>query len=539
MLSNIKNLASTIRNREWLVPRVLLHRFLYVLLLSPFWLFMRRIYRTRLTAFGCFDDCFNIMAGYFMLHGKRLYSEIFFNHQPIPAYLSTAIQQLTDPQSIYLLIYQHRMVVIWWSIGLGSVLVLRFGLVGVLFVVIYESTKGYVFGDRFLAESFIVYPIVYMAATVFQTEQNKYLRTADVLFAAAGAWFTVFSRLPYAPLGLFLYAYILWKYRRGRLWKLSLVLFIAVSLMTVMVHRPDEYFFNVITVTASTVGKEELASTGYFGVGLLRIVASPLYHIWPGGAFTHFRYLTASLSVIFIIMTGLLVWKRRWAEVVLALSILALSGVRPITPGVPYYEAFHGMVWYAVLIILIGMLVIRQDHRLLRTAGIAALLVTAALGIFHPASYLRERIDRQTEFVTNYGQYGATGDTVRIISRPEWQIFLDGHDDLIYWESKRFSGYPYSWYTSVMPAIDRYAHARFEYLRGNSPEVYYSLCSQDGTPQTQHPLPSGFLDAYDRIYFADRPSCLFVRQDAAEEIGDGALTEVNNRYQATIGPRYE
>src|SRR3989344_780100 len=131
-------------------------------LLLPLWVFLRGIYRDRIGAFGCFDDCFNYMAGHFLLAGKRLYTDIFFNHQPLPAYISAIIQWVSKPEGIYLLIHQHRMFLVYFSIFMNVLLVLRFGLVVFGFSVLYETTKGYVFGERFLAEALIVYPLVYL-----------------------------------------------------------------------------------------------------------------------------------------------------------------------------------------------------------------------------------------------------------------------------------------------------------------------------------------------------------------------------------------
>jgi len=64
--------------------------------LTFFYLLLYKIYIPHTNSFGCFDDCMNISAGYFLQYGRTLYSEIFFNHQPNLAYLSFADSQFMD-----------------------------------------------------------------------------------------------------------------------------------------------------------------------------------------------------------------------------------------------------------------------------------------------------------------------------------------------------------------------------------------------------------------------------------------------------------
>ena len=142
--SNLK-IFDTSRDNEGshraLLWQIILKRLFLLFILVPFAFYFRSIYRDRLGAFGCFDDCFNIVGGYFITQGKHLYSEIFFNHQPLMAYLSALIQYVTKPDLLYLLIYQHRMALIWFSMVMGGVLTLRFGLIGFGFTLLSKLPK--------------------------------------------------------------------------------------------------------------------------------------------------------------------------------------------------------------------------------------------------------------------------------------------------------------------------------------------------------------------------------------------------------------
>ena len=131
-----------------------------LILLLPLYVILYKIYIPRVNAFGCFDDCFNYLGGYFIANGKHIYSDFFFNHQPIPAFLSYFVQTLTNPINIFDLVLRHRQFLMLFGLLFNVLLIIRFRLPAFLFVIIFELSKFYVFGDRFLAEGIIVYPIV-------------------------------------------------------------------------------------------------------------------------------------------------------------------------------------------------------------------------------------------------------------------------------------------------------------------------------------------------------------------------------------------
>ena len=86
-----------------------------LLLLIPIYAILYKIYIPRVNAFGCFDDCNNFMGGYFLLQGKAMFSEFFFNHQPFAGFISYFIQAVTHPQNVFELILRHRQFVLVFS----------------------------------------------------------------------------------------------------------------------------------------------------------------------------------------------------------------------------------------------------------------------------------------------------------------------------------------------------------------------------------------------------------------------------------------
>lgn len=487
-------------------------RLILLVFLVPFWIYFRSLYRDRIGAFGCFDDCFNIMAGHFLGAGKKLYLDIFFNHQPLAAYISFLIQQYTKPSTIYLLIYQHRMFVIYFSLIAQAILVLRFGVIGAAFTLLYESTKGFIFGERFLAESMIVYPLIYLYGTVYCSHFKKYIFKAEMITAAFLTWFVIFMREPFIPLAILLYGYILYLNRKNKLIGFSIIIFFSLVFATISYHDLNSYFYNVVSLNLQIFGSGSSELT--FSLNrLLQIFFAPLY-VLSGGKINLLHLVQAGLSVIFLILLVLNFQTKtgkKW--LVVAFLILGFSNLRAVAPGEIYYAAFHQIVWYGFMIFTV-LLILNQTWEQKKLRKFAAILsifysILVIFAFTSKQSYLRDKVDRQTEFNTNYGHYFVVGEVVRQLSTPANTLFLDEWDDLIYWQAKLNSPYRYAWYTSFMSSVAKFRQAREEMFQTNPPDFYYGKCRDQNDEIS---LPADQIHNYVRLLSGGNPSCVFVKK---------------------------
>src|SRR5258706_10849313 len=127
----------------------------YVILfvLVCFLVIINKLYYDRVGSFSFGDEYNNFIAGYFMIKGRALFSQIFFNHQVLMAYISFAIQKVFHPTTLYKLVLYHRLFVIFFSFVFDILLVMRFRLRALICILFYEIIKYYLFGNLFLAES--------------------------------------------------------------------------------------------------------------------------------------------------------------------------------------------------------------------------------------------------------------------------------------------------------------------------------------------------------------------------------------------------
>ena len=515
------------------MAKIVVQRSILVFILGLLWVYLRSVYRDRLGAFGCFDDCFNIAGGYFIGLGKRLYTDFFFNHQPILAYISWAIQTIYQPQSIYELILRHRMALIYFFAVSDVLLTLRFGFAGFAFAFLYETTKGYVFGERFLAEAMIVYPLVYLFGLSLRGSpatggRRSNLTKIEPVIAAIATWFVVFSREPYVPLALFLFCVFLWR-RKNRL--LPIMVFGALSIAAIGYHNPADYWWNVVVASARSVAGAEIQQYNLAGIGLVSIFLYPV-QVFLGGAWNHFRLIEAALSLLLFMIVVMRLYRHRVdkqnaaartaSTLMIVVITLGLANIRQVAPGTVYYGAFHHMVWYAMVIAAVTYVIPASPAVIHAKAGTQHFLGWFAFfgivgyAILSPTSYLHEKVDRTAEFQIGYSHYITHGEIIRRLSQSAQTMFVEEWDELIYWQARRPVAFRYTWWSSTLAGDPTYRDAKAAMWRDSPPDFYVGLCKgEDGLVTS---LPEAVAPRYLRLTQNGKPACLFVKKQTAKTI---------------------
>ena len=183
-----------------------------------------------------------------------------------------------------------------------------------------------------------------------------------------------------------------------------------------------------------------------------------------------------------------------------------------VEPGKVFYGAFHMAPWYGLFIFITGLLLAetaKKKPKIVFYSGLTILLVTLGYLILSPQWFVKEKIDKNGEFNTSYGNDFVHGQVVKLLASPSDTLFLDGWDDLIYWQANLPSAYKYSWYTSDMPFYPVYVKAREEMFQKYPPVFYYGNCAKN---LPQYLLPKARENDYLPFYFAGQPTCLYVKK---------------------------
>ncbi len=497
-----------------IIKRLPVQSLIFIVLLIPLYVLLYKLFIPRISAFGCFDDCFNIVGGYFMLKGKMLYSEVFFNHQMGMAYISYLIQFVTTPENMYELILNHRKFLLVFSLIMNVLIVLRFKSRGFLTIILYEMTKFYLFGNRFLAEAFIVYPLIYVFGLSLEKIQKKKLYAFDYIIASFFTWFIVFLREPYIPVTFFLFFVVVFDKHMRKVQYVSIFTFFLLSGFTIFIQPLSDYFFNLFTVNNQTILDHEFKNRTNLLFWLFEMFSYPFLSIW-GNHWNIFRYIFINLSFFFTFFLMLLIAFRKYFYPLFILITLGIANIRSVEIGRIYYEAFHMIPWFglftfSVFSLLYYLYEISPKKKTAIILGISLFSIYLSI-LVSPQSYVYEKPYPHEEFITHYGRELQIGEAIKKLSSSNDTLFLDGFDDLIYWQALLISPYKYSWYTSVMPKIKRYSDARIEMFLKNPPTFYYGSCPNEKTDYRL--LPDRFKKDYIRLYEYGRPSCLFIKKE--------------------------
>ncbi len=488
-----------------------MRRFLLIFfLLSISYFLLYKIYIPRVSAFGCFDDCFNFAAGYFINHHKVLYSEIFYNHQMLPAYISSVIQSVTHPINIFELVLKHRQFLLFFSFIFNLLLITRFGTPAFLFFIFFEFSKFYIFGDRFLAEGILAYPLVYLIFLAWQKLKKNKIEDYDYILLAISAWLVLFLRETFIPVTLVLFLFILFPYRRTTtIKKASILLFTLLCLASLLSVNIGDYYFNEVVVNKSFFAD---APSGF-----LKILFYPLY-ILTSDKWNLFRIVLSGIDAIFLFSLSYLVVIKKRLKFLIIFVPLILANLRVVEPGELFYSSFHMIPFFAIFLSLTFLLIweVKKYSRKIWMAGVVISTILFIFYISSPKTFFRDKIKQHDEFIINYGNILEAGDVIKTISNPTDTLFVDGFDEMIYWVADRPSSYKYLMYTSSMPNFKKYSDAREGMFTKTPPDFYYGSCYKE--INAARLMPSQSASLYTRLNAFGKPSCVFVRKDKVKNI---------------------
>ena len=497
-----------------------LHKVLFLLIFTLFFAPLGYTFIQRIGAFGCSDQCANFVAAYFMLKGKQLYSQVFFNHQLLMPYISFILQYVFHPVSIYKLVLHHHIFMVLLAFIINSILIVRFGIVGFCFAIFYEATKYYLHGNLFLPEAIAVYPLIYMFLLAIKTFKGDKIKRTDALIAALTTWFVIFLREPYIPLSLLLFSRIvIYCSKKNKI--LSICILIVLSVVSFFSVDFSNYIFDVFTVNSQSIQQrislENIAKSFFYPVLIL-----------IDGKRTFLGELLVLLNVVFLIFSFIFLTVFKEKKLMSFIFIvLGFSAIRFVQPGTMYFEAFHILPWYALFLASIFYMFERileflKKKRLFCSVVVYFVLIFLYI-VFSPRSFLQDSIDKQREFTTNFASYFAYGQTIKTLAEKESTVYLDVWDDLIYWETGLDSPFQYSLFIPVMKIIPKFENARLEMFKKTPPDFYYSRCTEKDNYSFP---PLNIQNSYLQLLKNGENSCLFIKKFILDKVTKQQIVKI-------------
>lgn len=364
-------------------------------------------YRSHIFSLDFVDEEDNIVIGSYLENGKKLYRDIYSQHQPAQFVLANVLQKVTSPDNILMTVKRHREFMILWGIFWITLLTFRFGFPLYITSLVFELTKMILLGNMFLAESFVVYPLIYLCSHLFLSK-FKYTNLEEI-FVLSLIWFLALSLTPLWPL---LFAITLYLFVVNKLKTNFLLRFFTLGMLSLTLFYPKvdflDYYNDVFWI--NTKFYIPLTTGISITFSILHAFFSPFFVLLTSGDSLLLPVLKI-LSLLFLYNIVQLIRNKQILRALALYFLLFLSGLRYIDPGNTLYGGFHMLPWYGTL--LFGALV---SLSLPRFARLIVLTVVLFASVFVARILLWDQRDPGTDYFVHYSPSADLSQVVKIIS---------------------------------------------------------------------------------------------------------------------------
>jgi len=435
--------------------------------------FTSRAYQNQALSFHFVDEEDNIVLGSYLLKGEKLYSDLFSHHQPLAYIASAGVQKITNPNTLFLLIKRHREVVIAWSALWSVILVARFGCPLFLFTAIYEPLKIFLLGNLFLAESLVVYPLVYLISALLFLKKG--LARQELIFL--GFCFTLILWLltPLWPILLFAFFIFLYKERLKKISWLLLgtipLVLLAASFISLKDYWHNAFYINLFYYIPATSKKSILETITYAFI-------SPFtsFFYWTGRSAT--LQITQLLTALLMISWLVIIKKGGWKLPSLMFVLLGLTNLRYVSLGQQEYSGFHLLPWFASLILIstTSAFLIWKKYSFGRVIKVIFVLIVTALiwvviresgqRLFTPHNIFQD-------FYIKYSRQEDFGRAIKIMKEKEEKLFVVPDEWLVYWQADIAHASKMVNYYAWMADVEEIKNPLHKMFSENPPTYFY------------------------------------------------------------------
>lgn len=446
-----------------------------------FFLIVGEKYQDQAFSLHFVDEEETLAIANYVITGDVLYKDLFSNHQPLPYLLSAGVQEVTQPNSIFLLIKRHRESIIVWSAIWSLLLVARFGWPLLLTIIIIELTKIYLLGNVFLAESLVIYPLLYIVSFLMEIR----IRTKRELVFIGFCFSLIVSLLaPLWPLSFVLFIWLLlcdgqgerslsWG-KIGTRFLLQIVGMVPVGFAVLYFSSFPDYLIDAIDYNLRYF--IPIASHDPTWLVVIKGFTAPLGSFFVENEESATLIIIRMLSILFILCSVVLLSKKSFIVGLGLFVILGLSNLRYVEPGLQMYQGFHLLPWYSILclstVLSMRTLLTYPKMKYIKGIAVGVFIITLVVILNYSLEDLFKSRDTANDFYVNYSRQFDMGEAVRILKNETDTLFVVPDEWLVYWQAQIphasfLLGY-YAWMNAV-PDLSKEVHRMFN----TSPPTYF------------------------------------------------------------------
>jgi hypothetical protein len=380
----------------------------------------------------------------------KLYQDLSSNHQPLVYLGSQAVQNIFQPNSLYLLVKQHRLSLWLYGALWGVWLTYRFGLKGLGATLGFELLKYGLLGNLWLMESLAVYPALYLWG-LFLDHRQKLFKFEWPLIGLA-AFLVFFNLVPLWPWLALMLVWLSLKNRTTTLKSAGTALLLTLTLFALV--PPLDWWRETISYNLN------------YAIPALNQVAG--LTDWLKILLFPFRALLVpnSLQTAFIALMTVAVTLFSGKRFLLIYPLLILTNTRVLEPTAAIYAGFH-------LLPFVGLLTFWFWHQLLTAPRWGKVVFGLGLVglLFHPAMPYRQTTDPQYEYYVNFSNFDDLNFAVRQLADPGDRLAILTSESLIGWQ------------TPTVPATRQIVYYAWQHDVPRLQQEYNQVFKGDNPPQ--------------------------------------------------------
>jgi len=330
---------------------------------------------------------------------KTLYKDLSTIHQPIPILTAYVFWKFIPVANFFMLIERVRQFVFVISFFGAVLLTLRFKVKGLVAAILVEAVKFYFLGFHLLAESLVVYPVMFIGGLLLDKKRS---RPDDISFGIC-VFLTAFNLLPTWPFLLAATAFYLILRK-----SLSAIAGVGISiliptLLLFMIVNPFSWFRETIINNLVYF----IPSTGSSGIyDLVRFSIYPILSVSALNQVVAKYYFFLSLFCLLALLFGSrnIVFNIKRTAVFLFFYLLLISlNLRVTGLNIGFYSAFHVLPQAAFFTMAAVALIFRQNIKILYIFTVV--IFALSIGWWLEAV----KTDKLNEHYINYGDEESLG----------------------------------------------------------------------------------------------------------------------------------
>jgi hypothetical protein len=497
---------------------------LLLVFLLVFYALIFFIYQRFSQSFHFVDEEDHFVFASFYNRGYKLYKDLNTSHQPLVYGASSLIQKIVQPANIYMLVKRHRDVLMILSAIGGVALFFRFGTPAVLFSVLFEGTKYYLFGNLFLGESLAVYPAVFLVGIFIDNLFKKRISKTDCLIVPIASFLALFCLAPIAPLIIIINFFVLLKLSRKQLIFFIAQYFVLFAWLFSWIE-PGAYL--QVAIVNNLKHHAPAITEIKTNFDYVRLLLFPIFIFGQ-----KMNFLSILIKALFTFLLILLFVNRKKVgikKMLLILMLFFLLNMRTLELNY-FYRGFHLLLWWAGLIFITCYFYFytlkRKKITILSTITIVFIVGYVLLG---EGALWRHSIDKLNEANINYSTFESGGKVIKALSGPNNRLAVFPDETLVYWES------------GLRPATKQLLYSDWEYsvpglreqyervFSSNPPEfIYYNHRLMVSSAHRDFIEPI-MQERYHRLVnLRGEPSSIYILSDIKDKVTEEQLSLISN-----------